>query len=408
MLHGEWLDSGDMAYIAGGDVYLTGRRKDIIIRAGRNIYPHELEDAIGELEGIRKGCVAVFGSTDPRSGTERLVALAETREADPARRDALRERIETLAVDLLGTPLDDVVLAPPHTVLKTSSGKIRRASSRERYEAGATHGGARSVWLQVLRLWLAGLLPQTRRLWRVAAQVAYGLYAWAMLGLLALPTWLTVMLLPRPDWAFAVVRGAGRALLALTGIRLRVQGLERLPQGRPCVLALNHSSYTDVLMVLGLHVRCSFVAKRELAGNWLSRWFLRRLATQFVERFDKQRGVEDARRVASALQAGRSLVFFPEGTFRRQPGLLPFHMGAFQAAVDAGAPVVPIVLRGTRSLLRDGQWLPRRRPITLDVGAPVAPQGSGWSAAVALRDAVRADMLRRLGEPDLADQPVLL
>jgi len=143
-------------------------------------------------------------------------------------------------------------------------------------------------------------------------------------------------------------------------------------------------------------------------GHFFPRWFLGALGTQWVERVDKQRGVEDARRVATSLQQGRSLVFFPEGTFRRQPGLLPFHMGAFQAAVDAGAPIVPIVLRGTRSLLRDGQWLPRRSHLALDVGAPIAPEGTGWNAAVALRDAVRADLLRRLGEPDLADQPVLL
>ncbi|HEX9844527.1 MAG TPA: AMP-binding protein [bacterium] len=409
MLDGEWLDSGDMAYIAGGDIFLTGRRKDIVIRAGRNIYPHELEEAIGELEGVRKGCVAVFGSTDMRLGTERLVALAETRERDAARLDELRKQIDALAVDLLGTPLDDIVLAPPHTVPKTSSGKIRRAASRELYEHGATRGGARAVWLQVLRLWLAGLTPQARRMRRVAAGLAYGIYAWAVLAVLVLPVWLTVVALPRTGWSVAVTRAAGRLLLALTGIRLSVQGAERLPQGRPCVLAVNHCSYLDGLMILvGLPGLWSFVAKRELTGSLFARAFLRSIATQFVERVDMQRGVEDARRVAASLREGRSLVFFPEGTFRRQPGLLPFHLGAFQAAVEAGAPVVPVVLRGTRSLLRDGQWLPRRTRVTLDVGAPIAPEDTGWNAAVALRDRVRADMLRRSGEPDLVDQPVRL
>ncbi len=406
LLHGEWLDSGDMAYVAGGDVFLTGRRKDIIIRAGRNIYPHELEEAIGELAGIRKGCVAVFGSTDTRTGTERLVALAETREDDPLRLDELRQRIDALAVDLLGTTLDDVMLAPPHTVPKTSSGKIRRASSRELYERGTTHAGRRAVWLQVLRLWLAGLAPQARRTGRLAAGLAYGGYAWALLALLAPPTWLIVCLLPRPAWSFALVRGAARLLLGALGVRPSVHGREHLPRGRPFVLAVNHASYLDALMLLeGLPGAWSFVAKAELAGHWLSRPFLRGLATEFVERFDRQRGVEDARRVSAALAAGRSLVYFPEGTFLRQPGLLPFHMGAFQAAVEAGAPVVPVVLRGTRSLLRDGQWLPRRSRITVEIGAPLAPEGSGWNAALALRDRVRAAILQRLGEPDLRDQP---
>ena len=76
LYHGEWLDTGDRAYIAQGDAYLTDRVKDIIIRGGRNIHPHELEEAVGGIAGVRKGGVAVFGIPDPRSGTERLVVLA--------------------------------------------------------------------------------------------------------------------------------------------------------------------------------------------------------------------------------------------------------------------------------------------------------------------------------------------
>ena len=86
LFHDGWLDSGDRAYMAGGDVCITGRIKDIIIRAGRHIYPQEVEDAVAEIPGIRKGCVAVFGVTDRASGTERVVVLAETRETDPTAR----------------------------------------------------------------------------------------------------------------------------------------------------------------------------------------------------------------------------------------------------------------------------------------------------------------------------------
>lgn len=77
---GEWLDSGDLAYMTGGDIFITSRIKDVIIRAGRNIYPYELEEVVGDIPGIRKGCVAVFASHDPAAGTERMVVLAETRE----------------------------------------------------------------------------------------------------------------------------------------------------------------------------------------------------------------------------------------------------------------------------------------------------------------------------------------
>ena len=61
-----WINSGDRAYIAGGDIHITGRVKDIIIRAGRNTYPHEIEEQISAIPGIRKGGVAAFGSADPR------------------------------------------------------------------------------------------------------------------------------------------------------------------------------------------------------------------------------------------------------------------------------------------------------------------------------------------------------
>ncbi|MFQ5947602.1 MAG: acyl-phosphate glycerol 3-phosphate acyltransferase, partial [Acidimicrobiia bacterium] len=95
LFDGDWLDSGDLAYIAGGEVFITGRVKDIIIRAGHNIHPHEVEDAVGDIEGIRKGCVAVFASPDPRSGTERVVVLAESAETEaPALAPLPRARLE--------------------------------------------------------------------------------------------------------------------------------------------------------------------------------------------------------------------------------------------------------------------------------------------------------------------------
>lgn len=94
LFHDGWLDTGDRAYAAAGDIYITGRVKDIVIRGGRNLYPEEIEDAVGRVEGIRRGCVAVFGSPDAATGTERLVVLAEARPGAAAGRsgDAGRDR----------------------------------------------------------------------------------------------------------------------------------------------------------------------------------------------------------------------------------------------------------------------------------------------------------------------------
>ena len=86
LFDGDWLESGDRAYVANGDVHITGRIKDMIIKAGRHIYPHEIEELVGGIEGVRKGCVVAFPSVGQGRGTERLVLLVETRVTDDDRR----------------------------------------------------------------------------------------------------------------------------------------------------------------------------------------------------------------------------------------------------------------------------------------------------------------------------------
>ena len=406
LFHGEWLDSGDLAYSAEGEVYVTGRTKDIIIRAGHNLYPHEVEEAIGNIPGIRKGCVAVFGSLDPVSKTERLVVLAETRATETKVLDTLRHQIDTLVMDLLGTPADDIVLAPPHTVLKTSSGKIRRAGSRELYERGALGRRQAAVCWQVTRLAVTGVVPELRRLRHAITEILYAAYAWGLFGVLAPLAWLSVVLLPRRPWRQAVVRALARLALRLASIPLSVQGREQLLRHQPCVLVVNHASYLDVLVLLAaLPGDLGYVAKRELTERFISRLPLQRLGTEFVERFEVQRSVEDTARVLKAVQQGRAVVFFPEGTFRRETGLRPFYMGAFVVAAQAGVPVVPLAIRGTRSMLRANQWFPRRGAVRLTIGAPLTPQGTDWAAARRLQKAARAHILCYCGEPDL--EPVV-
>jgi len=404
LLHGNWIDTGDYGYVAEGELYITGRVKDVIIRAGRNIHPYELEEAVGALEGVRKGCVAAFGARDAKTGAEHLVVLAEARLTDRAERERLRERINELAVRLIGMPADEIVLAPPHSVLKTSSGKIRRAASRDAYERGALRG-SRAVWWQVARLAFTAIVPQLRRSLRSAADLVYGAYALALLGTVGSLTWIGCALLPRPVWCWRLSRRMCRAFLALAGIGLEVRGLEHLPAGRPCVLAVNHASYIDGPVVLStLPEPMSFIAKRELLEHFVPRIYLKSIGTAFVERFDTQRGVADTERFAQSVRNGRSLIVFPEGTFRRAPGLLAFRMGAFVIAAQAGVPVVPLTLRGTRSVLRDGQWLFRRGRISATFGAPIEPSGADWDGAIAMRNQTRSEILRLCAEPDLGDE----
>lgn len=403
LFHKDWLDSGDLAYVAEGQVYLTGRSKDIIIRAGRNIYPAQLEEAVGNIEGLRKGCIAVFGSADPVSGTERMVVLAETRETAPDRLESLRQEVNAVVVDLLGAPPDDVVLAPPHKVLKTSSGKIRRAASRELYESGGIDKKQRAVWWQFVRLSWQAIMPQVRRMWHSAGALLYAAYMYLLLIVLAPLTWLAVVAVPGFSNACGAMRMFARTLFFLARMPITAHGLENLVQSDHCIVVSNHCSYADgAILAATFPVNISYVAKRELMNNVVSRLFLQRLRTAFVERFDAKKGTTDARHVIKAARQGNSFIFFPEGTFYRMPGLQAFRMGAFLAAVRAGVPVVPVAIRGSRSLLRGDTWFPRRSPVSVRVCPPITPQGNDWDEAVKLRDAARAQILKYCGEPDLA------
>ncbi|MBW8878456.1 MAG: AMP-binding protein [Acidobacteria bacterium] len=404
LVHGDWRDSGDRAYLAAGEVYITGRVKDIIIRGGRNLYPHELEGAVGEVPGIRKGCVAVFGSPDPKTGTERLVVMAETRERDEAALETLRQAVQNVTVDLLGTPADVVALVPPHGVPKTSSGKIRRSSARELYESGKVDRGGGALGWQLARLALTGLKSQLARRVRSLGEGLYAVRAYGFLTLLAVPGWLAVVLTPGLARRRRMSRRVGRLLFTGAGIPLRLEGAENLETGGPRIVAATHASYLDGMVLTALlPPEVSFVVKRELEKSFISRIFLRRLGALFVERFDAVQSAGETHKALDALRSGESLAIFPEGTFRRYPGLLPFRMGTFAVAVDAGVPVVPVVLRGTRPILRAGERLLRRGEVTVIVAPPVHPEGTGWHAGIKLRDQVRKAMLERYGEPDLAE-----
>ncbi|MFO1125458.1 MAG: AMP-binding protein [Methylocystis sp.] len=408
LFDGDWLETGDRGYIAGGDVFITGRIKDLIKRAGRNIYPQELEEAVGSLEGTRKGCVAAFPAIDARAGTERLVVLAETRLTDDARRESLRKMIIETSQALLDLAPDQVVLVPPHTIPKTSSGKIRRSAARAMFESGQLRAKGKSPQWQLMRVALSGIMPRLRRLSSNFAISAYNAYAWSVLVVIGALVWPCVLLTPKRIWRHSLVSAAARLFFRAIGCPLTIT-CDAPVQQENAVLIANHSSYLDsAVLVAACPGELSFVAKEELARQRVAGPFLRRIGAIFVRRTDPAGGVADARAALQSARAGMRLVWFPEGTFSRMPGLLPFHIGAFSTAAQLGVPVVPIAIRGTRSILRSDSWLFRRGPIAVHIGAPIASKGADFQAAVALRDAVRKKILEHCGEPDLGHERVTL
>jgi 1-acyl-sn-glycerol-3-phosphate acyltransferase len=400
---GRWLDTGDKAYRAEGDVFVNGRVKDIVIRGGRNLYPQEIEEAVGEVAGVRKGCVAVFGRRDEKSGTERLVVMAETKAPDGRDAASVRAAVAQSVISAIGEPADEILLVPPHTVLKTSSGKVRRSACRAMVEQGALVSGSASVRTQWLRLAAGAVVLRGRHVLRVLADALFGLRAQLLFWLMAPLAWLVAVVLPTPTLVWRFCHRAARALLRLAGVKLDVTGLDHLPGDGRCVLVSNHESYLDgLVLVAALEQPHTFVAKRELEGQFVAGRFLKSLGAAFVERFDRRRSVADAEQMTSRVQGGAPLLVFPEGTFVAAPGTLPFRLGAFLAAAHAGVPVIPVSLGGTRQLLGDGRWWPRPADLTVHVGAALTEPASSdpFAAAVRLRDRARRVIIRGLSDSD--------
>jgi 1-acyl-sn-glycerol-3-phosphate acyltransferase len=154
-----------------------------------------------------------------------------------------------------------------------------------------------------------------------------------------------------------------------------------------------------VILKAALPARFSFVIKKEMVRVPFANLLLRRIGSQFVDRFNRHTGGLDARRLMRAAAAGQSLVFFPEGTFTSRVGLDRFHIGAFATAARAGLSVAPVVIRGARHALRSGSPWPKPGRLGVEILPCIAAaQGTGIDG---LRDQARARMLMALDEPDL-------
>ncbi|MGH9743647.1 MAG: AMP-binding protein, partial [Candidatus Acidiferrum sp.] len=191
-----WVNSGDRAYRAEGEIFVTGRVKDIIIKGGRNLYPHEVEELAARAEGIRKGCVVAFGLADEKSGTEKLIVVAESRERETTRRAAIVAAVTEQVSQGLGLPPDKVEIIPPGSIPKTSSGKLRREETKQLYLAGKLAAGKAPAWIQIARLAAGGgvrtageaLSSGIRR----GLEILYGLYFGVVFLLWIVPTWTIV------------------------------------------------------------------------------------------------------------------------------------------------------------------------------------------------------------------------
>ncbi|HXL21004.1 MAG TPA: AMP-binding protein [Candidatus Dormibacteraeota bacterium] len=406
-----WVNSGDRAYRADGEIYVTGRVKDIIIKGGRNLYPHEVEELAARVAGIRKGCIVAFGLKDEASGTENLVVVAEVRDREAASRAKIVAAVTDQVSQGLGLPPDRVELLPPGSIPKTSSGKLRREETKQLYLAGTLADAKSPAWVQILKLGVAGASRGTAQKLahglRRVLEILYGFYFAVVFLLWIVPTWAIVQLFKDPRAAGRFTSAALKVLFPLIFCRVRVVGKEYMDTPGAKIYASNHTSYFDVPALMGgLGVPYRFVAKMEVQEMPFIGTFLRQMHHLSFNRTDAESRLQQSQQMEDLLRKGESVFVFPEGTFTSEDGLRPFQLGAFKAAVATGAPIIPVSLAGSRKVLRDGTYLPRHSSIVVTLSPPIYPHpsptaDSDWHEVIRLRDATRDAIARHTAEPVL-------
>ena len=179
-------------------------------------------------------------------------------------------------------------------------------------------------------------------------------------------------------------------ILATTGVSVDVRGLERLEPDRTYVFVSNHQSIYDIPVIFSsLPFQLRIIAKESLGAFPFLGWHLRRSGHLLVDRRNPDRG-GILRRWKALVGDGLSLIIFPEGTRSPDGNVRPFKAGSFLLAIEAGLPIVPLSIHGTRDVMRKGRLTTRPGHATLTVHAPIVTAGLDVSRARALSEQVRA------------------
>lgn len=132
--HNGWYRTGDMGYLVNGEVFVVGRQKDLIINAGKNVYPQDLEAIVNTIEGVHPGRVVAFGVYDERDGTELIGIVAEATTTDPTERHRIVQQIRQRIAQQTTVTATYVQVVDREWLIKTSSGKIARAANRDKWK----------------------------------------------------------------------------------------------------------------------------------------------------------------------------------------------------------------------------------------------------------------------------------
>jgi 1-acyl-sn-glycerol-3-phosphate acyltransferase len=237
-----------------------------------------------------------------------------------------------------------------------------------------------------------------------ALETVYGIYAAGVFIVWLVLAWLLLKLMPPGQPAARMTSVALRIYFRLVGRGIVLIGGENIEAQGASIYVSNHTSYADVLVVMALFgTNYHFVAKSEINDMPFIGSFLRKIGHFSFERGKIRARSRQIEQMEKALLSGKSVFVFAEGTFTVEPGVRPFHLGAFRASVKTGKPIVPVALKGAREFLRDGTFLPKPRRITLTVSPALFPAsdiaGREWAEVLRLRDETRRIISSNAGEP---------
>ncbi len=347
-----WMDSGDLAYWADNELFITGRRKDLIIRSGRNIVPQEVEAVAAEVKGVRGGCVAAFGSGDPETGTERLVIVAETRATAAEDLQRIEHQIMERVAEVIGTPPERVELVAPHSIPKTSSGKIRRNETRALFERKELKVARRAPAVQIFRLWTESLGRWAHLQWRQASETGQRLYAKMVLATFGAVGGTAARLLPEPlsSWAAST---ASRAVLFFTRHHVMARGMNQLNHKGPALIVANRAGVFDPLIMAAMLRRPFRFADAEALSPMprMALFLLSSLVAPPVEEVLAPPGGTLRQRVAAQLERGQAVMVFPDGPVATASGLSRFRLDGFHAAAVTSSPLYAVAVQGTAPVL---------------------------------------------------------
>lgn len=396
--HEGWWETGDLGYWAEEELFITGRKKDLIIKAGRNYYPAEIEEISSQAEGIRKGCVAAFGVHDEALGTEKLIVVAETIEKDEQAFEKIRAQVVDKIVSQLGIPPDEVVLVPPHTIPKTSSGKLRRSSCKQNYLSNKLSYRQKSSRTQIAKLFFQSRWKKTKNWLPRLYKILFNVYSGIIILPMGLSVWFLVAISSQ-EKATKIFHVWCRWILRLLFCPLAVKDRQHLTAQKPMIFIANHTSYIDIIALSAiLPTNMIFIAKKELLDTPVFKTFVKKSNHLVVDRLDFSKSQSDLDKIKKVLANNQSIVIFPEGTFSYATGVRPFKLGAFKVAAEMNVPICPIAIQGARKILRAGSFLLQPNAIKITVFKPIEPAQNNWDELVRLRELTRAMIAQHSGE----------